>query len=107
MQARGLMIRLPKNVGEIRREGELQHHCVATYIDRVERHETLILFVRKIEDPDTPFYTMEWKNGKVAQCRGKRNAAMTPEVKAFVSAFERSMQQKDQEAVRQRVKVTA
>ena len=107
MQARGLMIRLPKDAGEIRREGELQHHCVATYIDRVERHETLILFVRKIEDPDTPFYTMEWKDGKVAQCRGMRNAAMTPEVKAFVGAFERKMQKKDQEAVRQRVKVTA
>ena len=107
MQARGLMIRLPKDAGEIRREGELQHHCVATYIDRVERHETLILFVRKIEDPDTPFYTMEWKNGKVAQCRGMRNADMTPEVKAFVGAFERKMQQKDQEAVRQKVRVTA
>lgn len=107
MQARGLMIRLPKDAGEIRREGELQHHCVATYIDRVERHETLILFVRKIEDPDTPFYTMEWKNGKVSQCRGMRNADMTPEVKAFVDAFERKMQKKDQEAVRQRVKVTA
>lgn len=107
MQARGLMIRLPKDAGEIRREGELQHHCVATYIDRVERHETLILFVRKIEDPDTPFYTMEWKNGKVAQCRGMRNAYMTPEVKAFVGAFERKMQQKDQEAVRQKVRVTA
>lgn len=107
MQARGLMIRLPKDAGEIRREGELQHHCVATYIDRVERHETLILFVRKIEDPDTPFYTMEWKNGKVAQCRGMRNADMTPEVKAFVGAFERRMQQKDQEAVRQKVRVTA
>lgn len=107
MQARGLMIRLPRDAGEIRREGELQHHCVATYIDRVERHETLILFVRKIEDPDTPFYTMEWKDGKVAQCRGMRNADMTPEVKAFVSAFERKMQKKDQEAGRQRVRVTA
>lgn len=107
MQARGLMIRLPKDAGEIRREGELQHHCVATYIDEVEKHETLILFVRKIEDPDTPFYTMEWKNGKVAQCRGMRNAAMTPEVKAFVGAFERKMQKKDREAVRQKVRVTA
>lgn len=74
---------------------------------KLPRHETLILFVRKIEDPDTPFYTMEWKDGKVAQCRGMRNADMTPEVKAFVSAFERKMQKKDQEAGRQRVRVTA
>lgn len=94
MQARGLLIRLPKDMDEIKREGELQHHCVATYIDRVERRQTLILFVRKISDPDTPFYTLEWKDGKVAQCRGMRNADMTPEVKTFVAAFERMMQKK-------------
>lgn len=107
MQARGLLIRLPKDAAEIRREGEIQHHCVATYIDRVERKETLILFVRKVDAPDTPFYTLEWKDGQVAQCRGFRNADMTPEVKTFVKAFERRMQEKGRGAVRQRVRVTA
>lgn len=104
METRGLLIRLPRDAEEIRREGEMQHHCVATYIDRVEKHETMILFVRRVEAPEIPFYTMEWKDGTVRQCRGLRNADMTPEVRAFVTAFERKMQ--DWEA-RQRVRVMA
>ena len=108
MQARGFLIRLPKDTGEIRREGAIQHHCVATYIDRVQKGQTLILFVRKIEDPDTPFYTLEWKDGKVAQCRGMRNVDMTPEVRSFVKAFEHRMQKhEDEPEIQQRVRVTA
>lgn len=108
MQARGLLIRLPKDAAEIRTEGQVMHHCVATYIDRVQKGQTLILFVRKVEDPDTPFYTLEWKDGKVAQCRGMRNADMTPEVRTFVGAFERRMQKReDKPEIQQRVMVTA
>ncbi len=92
---KGLFIAVPKDAEEIRREGELMHHCVATYIDRVARGETMILFVRKNKEPDEPFYTLEYKNGKVAQCRGKRNANMTHQVEVFVKAFEKMMQRKE------------
>lgn len=43
---------------------------------------------------------MEWANGKVIQCRGKYNCAMTPEVEAFVKAFEQKMKNEEQKMKR-------
>ena len=37
-------------------------------------------------------WMLEYKDGKVAQCRGLRNCGMPPEVKAFVNVFEKKMQ---------------
>ena len=65
------------------------HHCVATYIDQVAKGETTILFLRKKQDPETPFYTMEVNNGVMIQCRAKYNGDMTEEVKEFVELFKR------------------
>lgn len=92
MRYKGLMIVTPTSADDLRREGQLQHHCVATYIDKVVKKETMIFFIRKIESPEEPYYTMEFKNGGVVQCRGKRNCDMTPDVKTFVKAFEKKMQ---------------
>ena len=91
LQIGGLFIRLPHKVDELKTEGETLHHCVGTYIDKVLKGETSIFFVRKIEKPDEPYYTLEWKNHRVAQCRGSHNCDMTPEVKAFTSLFEEQM----------------
>ena len=91
LKAAGLFIRPPYELDELKKEGEYLHHCVATYANRVAKGETMIFFIRRIEDPDTPYYTMEWKNGKMVQCRGKRNCEMTPEVKAFTCMFSQKM----------------
>lgn len=91
LQTQGMFIRLPYQADELKREGEVLHHCVGTYIDRVMRGETAIFFVRRIESPDEPFYTLEWKNHKIAQCRGFHNCDMTPEVRAFVTLFGEQM----------------
>lgn len=91
MEAKGLMIVAPKNAEEIRNEGRALHHCVGSYVDRVAKGETLILFVRRSTKPDEPYFTLEYRDGKVAQCRGKNNCGMTKEVEAFVKAFEKKM----------------
>lgn len=96
MKAKGLMLVLPKSGDEIKKEGRVLHHCVGTYVERVAKGETMILFVRKESEPDVPYFTMEYRDGKVIQCRGKNNCAMTKEVQAFVKAFERKMQPKDE-----------
>lgn len=92
METKKFLIKLPANGSEIRKEGSTLHHCVGSYVDKVAKGQTIILFVRKKENPDTPFYTMEWKNNHVEQCRGERNCKMTQEVEAFVTAFEKTMQ---------------
>lgn len=56
----------PKSLYEIVQEGYALHHCVGAtdrYFERMERAETYILFLRKKESPDAPFYTMEVEPG--------------------------------------------
>ncbi len=96
MKAKGLMIILPKSGDEIKEEGRVLHHCVGSYVERVAKGKTMILFVRKESEPNVPYFTLEYRDGKVIQCRGKNNCSMTTDVKAFVKAFERKMQPKDE-----------
>ncbi len=79
----GLMIRPAQSQDELIKEGKLLSHCVATYAKAVSKRETSILFIRHIADPDMPFFTLEYKDGKVIQNRGKHNCARTQEVVAF------------------------
>ena len=94
LKVEGLFIMIPEKLDDLKREGETLHHCVGTYINRVAKGETMIFFVRKEEEPEKPYYTMEWKNGKIIQCRGFRNCDPTPEVKAFTTIFEEKMAKK-------------
>ncbi len=95
LKTKDLMIVVPKSLEDIKAEGRELHHCVGTYCDKVAKGETMILFVRKVEAPDQPYYTMEWKDKKVVQCRGVRNQGMTKEVSAFVKTFETKMKKAD------------
>ena len=90
----GMCIVCPKSPDEIVAEGHALHHCVGTYVERVENHECLILFVRKADDTDKPFYTIEVREQKVMQIRGQNNRAPTPEVNKFMAAWERRVLQR-------------
>lgn len=78
-------------------------HCVRTYGDKVSEGRTLIYFIRKKDEPDKPFYTLEIKpDGKFVQCRGKSNCSMTDEVKAFtemvIMEFKKMIKKKARDA---------
>lgn len=90
-QYNGLFVRPAMSAEELRNEGQTLHHCVATYADRMARGETLIMFVRRENEPDTPFYTMEVKNNEIVQLRGSHNCAPTPEVAEFREEFEKML----------------
>lgn len=85
----GLLIRPPVDGTELIAEGKYLHHCVGGYVDRMADGKTTILLIRQADDPDTPFYTLEWLNGKVQQCRTMRNASYTDDeqIFAFVNAW--------------------
>ena len=83
-----LLIRPAESYEDLCTEGTALHHCVYTnYADKHIEGETTILFIRKVSEPDKPFYTMEYKNGHVIQCRTTRNVGATDEVKAFVEKW--------------------
>ena len=89
METDDLLIRLPKRVREIRREGQSQHHCVATYIDRMVSGETCILFIRKKAEPQESYYTVEIRGEEVIQVRGKYNKDPGEDVVKFMEIFKR------------------
>lgn len=80
---------IPKTAIEIQKEGISLRHCVKTYIDNVAAGKTTILFLRKNQDPEKSFYTIEIRNKKVTQCRGYKNQSMTTKVRKFVETFEK------------------
>ena len=82
-----LMIVAPVEVQEILNEGKALHHCVGSYVDKVIKGETAILFIRNINDPETPFYTLEYRKGQIIQCRGNRNDETTNEIDEFTTAW--------------------
>lgn len=85
----GLLIRLPVDGAELVAEGEYLHHCVGGYADRMADGKTTILLIRRSEAPDIPYYTLEWLNGHVQQCRTERNGDYRHDksVEAFVNAW--------------------
>lgn len=87
----GMRIVYPTSLDEIIAEGNALHHCVANYVDKVAKQKTMILFLRKSEDVDKPFYTVEVAHRKVAQVRGNGNAAPTPEVQKFMDVWEQQV----------------
>ena len=79
----GLEIFPAGSEAELIREGDKLHHCVARYAKDHANGKTAILFIRRIEDRKTPFYTLEWKDGKINQNHGDRNKLQTEEIFAF------------------------
>ena len=67
------LIRVPEHLSDIAREGYALHHCAGSserYFERIMTGETYICFLRKKEDPEIPFYTIEVEpNGTIRQSR--------------------------------------
>ena len=90
----GLLIRPAMTPDELTAEGTILHHCVGGYVERMADGKTTILFVRRAEAPDVPFFTLEWKDGAVIQCRTLHNRSYDtdPAVYAFVAAWVKRQQ---------------
>lgn len=86
------LIRPAKTNREIVLEGQTQHICVGTggYAANMEKGRTYILFLRRKEEPDTPFYTIEiTPDYDIIQRHGKYNkqGEEVKEVDAFLKKF--------------------
>lgn len=94
------IIRAPKDAAEILEEGLTLDHCVGRmgYIEAMNRHETVILFLRKKKAKNTPYYTLEVKNGTIKQAYGKSDKKPDwEEVGPFLEAFKQAKLEKKEE----------
>ena len=87
----------PKGIEDILSEGNALHHCIASsdrYMERMERHESYILFLRKTEAPERPYYTMEVEpNGTVRQIRTEydRQNKDIDEAREFLRTWQKAL----------------
>ena len=77
----------PKSTGDIQSEGRLLSHCVGSYVQSVIQGNTRILFMRSKENLTTPLVTIEVRDGKIAQARGKYNRNLTYDEKNFLEEY--------------------
>lgn len=86
---------VPESLKAIIEEGKNLHHCVGTYVDRVERGETDILFIRKKGEEDQSYYTMEVRNMEIVQYRGaynnQHNNPVPEDIRKFVKQFHKTI----------------
>ncbi|MBQ7003113.1 MAG: PcfJ domain-containing protein [Oscillospiraceae bacterium] len=82
------LIRQPDSMDEIAIEGKMMKHCVGGYAERHAHGRLHILFIRKTDEPDKPYATLELTTyGSVVQCRCRCNADPPQEVKDFVNEW--------------------
>lgn len=90
----GLVITFPKSPKDIVAEGNALRHCVGGYVSRVTNGSCIILFLRYAGKTKESFYTIEVRDGDVAQVRGLQNCEPTPEVKSFISDWKQNVLQR-------------
>lgn len=80
---------IPVKTEEIKHEGSILNHCVGTYVDRVARGDTSIVFIRKIDDINLPLVTVEIdpKRKRLIQARAANNARPEDDVIEFIKAW--------------------
>lgn len=89
------IITAPSIPAELTTEGSRLGHCVGSYLRRVATSSTTILFLRRKEAPDTPFYTIEIEGdekNKYPRCiqihgLGNRWLGNNPEAIPFVKEW--------------------
>lgn len=88
-QADGYAIIIPPNVEDFTREGLEMHNCVGGYKERVASGSTQVVYIRKLDDMDKSFGTMEISTREtIIQARGKYNKDLPEDAEAFVKKFE-------------------
>lgn len=74
------------------KEGRENHNCVGgSYFDKMLEGRCVVLFLRKKEDPQSAFCTVEMDGSTVVQCRAVRNSDPPREVKAFMERYAREV----------------
>ena len=86
--ADGIMIIPAGSPQDLRNESSVLNHCVRTYVERVAQGETAILFIRRVEEPEKPWFTLELsRDGRIVQCRGMYNCDYPDEVARFIKKW--------------------
>ena len=72
-------VRYPQTINDFCRESLFMQNCLLTYVEAVKENDTTILFMRKADDVNTPFITIEIYMGELIQAYHRFNEDCTKE----------------------------
>ena len=85
----GYVVIIAKSPADLKKEGEFLHHCVGKgyYDKKIMNEQSLIFFIRKKKDLETPIATLEYSlaNRKILQCLGEHNKTPQKSLLNFVN----------------------
>lgn len=81
------VVLVPDKTTDLIEEGHALHHCVGSYVDRVARKETKILFVRKKDKLKESYMTLEVRGHKLIQAKKLNNAYPVGEDEKFLKVW--------------------
>jgi len=84
---RDYVILAPEQPDDLVKEGNQLSHCVASYVKDVANDRCKILFLRKLDNMDTPVATIEVRGINIRQARGRANRALKQEEREFITAW--------------------
>jgi hypothetical protein len=106
-ECQGLFIRPAESTKELIYEGKALGICVGNYANkymtRYSKGKIILLLIRKISEPEVPFYTMELKKGEIIQTQGKHHCLPTKEVSDFIEAFKSEKLQRKKAQIKIRI----
>ncbi len=83
----GYVVRYPQTINDFCREAVYMSNCLLTYVDALINGDTTILFVRKEDDVNTPFITMEIFRNELVQAYHRFNEDCTPQEAAWIRKY--------------------
>lgn len=92
VNSKEFVIVFPESKQDFVTEGQKQHNCVGGYFERMVLGKTTVFFLRRKEEPDTPFCTVEFVGGKLIQCRTSCNKDAPEEVGKLMEQITKNYQ---------------
>lgn len=78
------------------KEGQNLHHCVGgIYKELMAEGKTIILFLRKKDEPNKSFYTIELRGDTITQVYGYKDCNPTQEINKIMDRFKKDTLPKD------------
>ena len=90
----GLVVKVPETAFDLVSEGASLHNCIGSYVKKIASGQTSVFFIRKIEEPDSPFFAMEYKDGEIMQIHGDNNSNPSEEIRNFCTGFAELLRKK-------------
>ena len=80
---------IPHDISELYEEGRKLSHCVGTYGKVVAEGQSVVAFIRRVSDVDSPLCTIEIRKNVIVQASGMSNrpAENIPKMKTFIKAW--------------------